>query len=238
MELSITTITGTQIMHITNFVVEITRKCNLACAHCLRGPAQNLKIDINYLIPIFKKVESISCLTLTGGEPSLAWKKINEIIDLAKVHNVEIGNFYIATNGVSISPEFLIAVLKLYLYCSENETTSMFISNNQYYPKGRIRPEQIPFSFVHMGHEQIRPAFLLNEGNAKENSIGALRNIVIDEWIFEDGILDGYVYLNARGWVLDSCDLSYESQEEHKIVHVYDPHLWDKFAHHWKEACY
>ena len=52
------------------FCIEITRKCNLKCAHCLRGNTQNISLTgkkvkgMLYHIP-----KQVDVLHLTGGEP-------------------------------------------------------------------------------------------------------------------------------------------------------------------------
>ena len=82
-------------MELENLVVEITRQCNLSCEHCLRGDSENLDIDLKYIETLFNKIDYISILTISGGEPSLKGKQISQIVELAKQYDVDIGNFYI-----------------------------------------------------------------------------------------------------------------------------------------------
>lgn len=50
--------------------IEITRKCNLKCAHCLRGEPQNLSLSPNQLKKILYYIpDHVEILHLTGGEP-------------------------------------------------------------------------------------------------------------------------------------------------------------------------
>ena len=61
-------------MYITNastVVIKVTRRCNMCCAHCLRGNGQNLDIKPEYIDKFFDKFRpgaSISSITYTGGE--------------------------------------------------------------------------------------------------------------------------------------------------------------------------
>jgi len=52
-----------------DIVLEVTRKCNLQCTHCLRGCAQNKTIDDYVLYRLAQ--EKIQSLQITGGEPTL-----------------------------------------------------------------------------------------------------------------------------------------------------------------------
>ena len=55
-----------------NLMLEVTRKCNMQCAYCMRGESQNVSMDSDTVRNVFQNVSRIEQLTLTGGEPSLA----------------------------------------------------------------------------------------------------------------------------------------------------------------------
>ena len=40
-------------MHICNLIIEITRRCNLQCDHCLRGNAESIDLDITTIDTLF-----------------------------------------------------------------------------------------------------------------------------------------------------------------------------------------
>jgi organic radical activating enzyme len=48
----------------------------------------------------------IGDLTITGGEPSLAPKKILYILELLKEYDIEVGKFYLVMNGKAIPDDF------------------------------------------------------------------------------------------------------------------------------------
>ena len=53
-------------------IIETTRRCNMACPHCIRGDAQNMDIDL-YILDTFLsnfKDGYIREILFTGGEPS------------------------------------------------------------------------------------------------------------------------------------------------------------------------
>ena len=44
---------------IANLVIEVTRKCNLQCAHCLRGEAQDIEISEAVIDKIFHDLSGV-----------------------------------------------------------------------------------------------------------------------------------------------------------------------------------
>ncbi len=79
--------------------VEITRKCNMKCAHCLRGDAQNKTISKEVIDSLLDQINSIGQLTLTGGEPFLEPEMIEYLftgIIKRKIPILEVGCM---TNG-------------------------------------------------------------------------------------------------------------------------------------------
>ena len=65
-----------------NLMLEVTRKCNLRCEHCMRGEPQNLNMSDRILEKIFEQTEQIYHLSLTGGEPFLSPQVIEKMVDI------------------------------------------------------------------------------------------------------------------------------------------------------------
>lgn len=82
------------------FSIEVTRKCNMACPHCMRGDAQNHTISKAVVDRIFDEVEAIGSLLLTGGESFLEPEMIDYIVDTIIKKKVPIMNIRIVTNGL------------------------------------------------------------------------------------------------------------------------------------------
>lgn len=57
-------------LNIYNLVLEVTRRCNMCCAHCLRGEAQNMDMQKETIDKLLDQTDSISMVTFSGGEPS------------------------------------------------------------------------------------------------------------------------------------------------------------------------
>lgn len=72
-------------------ILELTRQCNMRCAHCMRGEPEDKTIGTSILERLFREVRHIEHLGLTGGEPALVPEQIEWIVHLAKRWGCTIG---------------------------------------------------------------------------------------------------------------------------------------------------
>ena len=208
--------------NIDDLIIEITRKCNMACEHCLRGDAENVNLDIAHVEKLFNQVDSIGTLTITGGEPSLHPEIIDQIIEIAKLKEVSIDRFYMVTNAKKVTDEFMVSLIKLYSYCNdmtEEGIGGLAISNDDYHDElisENVRKLQI-FKFTHFKNRdgERYDDNMVNEGRAILNYGGREVEPMAYE-IWDNTISNNDVYLNCKGDILTDCNLSYESQEEKK----------------------
>ncbi len=121
-------------IEVTDIMIEVTRRCNMKCCHCLCGDAQNVDIDFTYIINILKHVSHIEKLIFTGGEPSLNITAIKFTLNQIKRRKIKVGRFIIVTNGSlnSIDPHFIEVCNKLYEYQYEEEDL-LYLSNDEYH---------------------------------------------------------------------------------------------------------
>ena len=215
-------------MNIPNLIIEVTRRCNMQCDHCLRGCQQAKDIDHAYIDRAFSIVDSVNTLTITGGEPSLNVQAIEYILSSAELHGVSIDSFYIVTNGLKVKPDFVIACLKLYAYCECKEMCQVHVSNDYYHScEDSYNTELLDglsfFSRKFSIEGESYESGLINEGFAAEHGMGYRENKDHGFEIDTDyGIEEGEVYLNCNGDIVSGCDWSYESQEKHKVCRVED----------------
>lgn len=221
-------------VEIYDLAIETTRRCNMKCAHCLRGNAQSLDIDIAYVDKLFEQVSYISSITLSGGEPSMVPGILKQILDSAKRHNIAINGFYCATNGKVNSPEFTLAIMEWYLYCEEKEACYVDISRDKYHDKIDTRDLYIKaLNFCGTRGEDSRYENLIDQGRAKINNLGT-RWVKEDTYTVEESwnsdnivVSDGVMYLNAKGLLVKGCDWSYGNQHKHAIGHVNEVNLYE-----------
>lgn len=87
--------------------VEVTRRCNLNCRHCLRGDAQEVDIDFAVIDALAEQSAQIYTLTFTGGEPTLNVSAIAHTLDALRRQNVPVTSMQVITNGVLHSRELV-----------------------------------------------------------------------------------------------------------------------------------
>jgi organic radical activating enzyme len=210
-------------MDISNLIIEVTRKCNMECPHCLRGDMQNKDMNNKYIDTLLEQVHSIRNVTFSGGEPSLNVECINYFLQKAKDLGIDIDSFYIATNGKIITEEFIFTCIKLYNYCSEKELCLVQISNDPYHDDDYLQNDNLLeslkfFSFKYkdqLGHNM----YLIDEGRANENGLGGR---IEKEYRIEtkDDFYDRNIYLSCDGYIINGCDWSFENQKEHRLCTV------------------
>lgn len=108
-------------IYIRNFSIEVTRRCNMACSHCMRGNAMALDISHAYIRNILSRVRGVHNINITGGEPSLNVKAMRYLLSCLKRRGIPVDRFYIVTNGSlsSISSDFIETCCALYDYQTE-----------------------------------------------------------------------------------------------------------------------
>lgn len=221
-----------------NLVIELTRRCNMNCPHCLRGCAQNLDISKQTINNTLKHFSNITTLTLTGGEPSLVPDLIKYTIERVMALEIDLGCLYIVTNGKTYSQKMVNAMRRAYDYSYEPEMCALTVSVDEYHDgthvAARYRYMDEPF-FRRDKEQPDLSKYLINEGNAFYNGIGkrnlhvptALKKEYVS--IYEDHVYleDDLLYVNAIGDVLLNCDVSYENQSDYVIGNVNDSCLSD-----------
>lgn len=197
--------------------LEVGRKCNMRCDHCLRGEAENAEMEIDVAYKAINMFDYIGSITFTGGEPVLYEKNIIKIIDLILANDIQVGSFYIATNGTSPSFELMFALSKLYAHCQEKEFCEYTISADRWHKFPEFDAWLSAFSFV-CKRQDIPETALLDEGRAKKNGIGSRTLKTSSEFDF-DGYCVDLLYVNAFGEMFADCDYSYDTQ---RSLDVYD----------------
>lgn len=124
-------------MHIENLMLEVTRKCNLKCEHCLRGNAQNKSMTPDIISSLFAHVDSIGTLTIGGGEPTLAIDVIHNLYQELLWRDVDIQNVFLVTNGKRVNRDLLFWFSQLYSLCSDKDASGFAISNDRYHVQKR-----------------------------------------------------------------------------------------------------
>lgn len=124
---------------ISNFNLELTRKCNMKCDFCHRGKAQNLEITQDIIDKTFEELKDTLLLSIqfSGGEPTLALKMFDYAAERIIRNKIKIANVGIFTNGILLNPDFLSSIKKLFSYIKSNHVNFTLLNrfNSKYSAK-------------------------------------------------------------------------------------------------------
>lgn len=230
-------------MHIcsaNSVVIEITRRCNMCCAHCLRGDAENVDIQEKYIdafLDSFEEGAYIGSLTFSGGEISLNIPAIRYTLKAAKKRGIAVGGFYMVTNGKAVDKmaDLAMASLEWWNYCDDKDDNvcGLCISSDDFHEAIPYESKSILSGLKYNRNDKVTDfhrTYLLDEGRAKnlDSNIYKKREPHVDKLEYEfseTGSIDFYsgdLYLSAVGNVVSGCDLSYESQKKYRLGNVMD----------------
>lgn len=113
--------------------LEVTRRCNLQCQHCLRGQQQNKNLDTKKLKRFLKNISSIDHLFLTGGEPLLACKTIDDIRKIIKVRKIKLCSAAIVTNASVVNDKVIKTIRDLFDVCEDKENNYIHVSKTEFH---------------------------------------------------------------------------------------------------------
>lgn len=208
-------------LYIKNLSIEVTRRCNMVCAHCMRGDTENLDIIHQDIRNILKHVQHVHCFNITGGEPSLNIKAIKYILKLLNRYQIHVYEFYIVTNGSlsSLSKQFIEICSELYEY-QENKDFEVYshmleMSDDRFHDAGNHQKvisalSKYPFFGLRGQAENV---FLYKEGRS---SVG-FENYIHSIYLSSENYVYGDVYLNAKGMILGNGNLSYQRKLKHEL---------------------
>ena len=108
-------------MNIEDLYLEVTRFCTLKCEHCLRGDSEKKNMSIETLENILKDVHRIDTLLLSGGEPFINIKVLEELPRLIEKYQIEINRIGIITNGTIYTERHKRALERLMKSCKSLE---------------------------------------------------------------------------------------------------------------------
>ncbi len=222
-------------------IFEITRQCNLQCEHCLRGDAQNMVISKEIIDKTLDNISAISHLTITGGEPSLHPEIIQYIYEQIVERKIELGSFFIATNGIEYSDLFVLTCLKLYAISHEKECCALSISIDLFHGYEADEMAMLVYRSLafyseekeHDANEDI-DSWVITRGKAEEYSIGYGEKEVttqldwLDVEVYDDEcVISEYVYISANGNIVFDCDLPYTKQDKCALGNILNDSLSD-----------
>ncbi len=211
----------------------VTKKCNLACAHCMRGEAQNKEIKKETFDAIFEKTANIKMLDFHGGELSLSPNIIADCLASLIEHDIIVHNFGFSTNGLILTDEFIHQIYKMQSYIRGDMIISISVDDfhlNEMIKKGytlenllenvkRYRSEFGDDVVLFKGFCDVE---VFNEGrstdlpstkNIKKHNINPLNKKFgytnCNNFVY----INGLVSMSTEGEILPDCNLSYDNEK-------------------------
>lgn len=115
-------------LYIQNLEIIITKKCNLKCAHCMRGTASNKDMSEEVIKATLQQIQSVGNLAISGGEPLLALDTLEKIFTYIIDNKIVLDEYSLVTNCTK-DPKDLI---KLFDYFEEYvKQTSRLLRKNK-----------------------------------------------------------------------------------------------------------
>lgn len=204
-------------LNINELAIEVTRKCNLKCAHCFRGDSQNVDLDIDSIEKLFHndeyEINYIRSILITGGEPTLHPKAILKIIKELIDHRVRFDYFTIVTNGSDYNNILMKSIDILYKYwniCKTNNIDSDFVivcSLDQFHQEPSLKVMEKYYKLPYFVGNKINISNnnITKMGRAYKNGLGTSisyydSKVKFQEFLTNNEIefikIDDYVYLN------------------------------------------
>lgn len=220
-------------MIIESLSIEVTRRCNIRCGHCLRGSVQRKDMSEGHVhrLLTMEGMDGIDQLVLTGGEPTLVPDVIRMITGELRSHSICVDHFYIATNAVNVGDEFIEAVELLSYLMDEPDISAIEVSMDPYHRAEDTRHSAL--DNFHTMQDRLCGLIHVNQRDAdrgwSDRYIGqgrARRNQISFDPVPHDPVhtceeeVKGNLYLNCDGWVIDGGDWSYANQRHHRLFHV------------------
>lgn len=112
-----------------NLKLEITRDCNLECEHCYKGEKENKYMSLETIDKVFKDVDEIGCLMISGGEPFLALPQLERVYEQISKNNIKVWLMVIQSNCTIMNDrvvEILAKLSKVVEYCYVTTLTDSF----------------------------------------------------------------------------------------------------------------
>lgn len=233
-------------MNFYNLFFELSRRCNIKCEHCLRGEPEMKSMSSEIMIKCAKALRDsyVSTVGIGGGEPSIIPHRIRLLFDILKQEGVDHDGWYIVTNAHQLSKSFIDLIADLNKRYPYNDGGGLTYSNSPLHALPDIkglaeiqhqrgvevykRYHDDPVTVKGMGT-------FLEEGRGKE-LFDKYEVKVTKRWLEPDSFrekdkpeepscVERTMYVNYRGDVFPSCDLSYETQDKSKLLNL--GKLWD-----------
>lgn len=171
--------------------IEITRRCNKACAHCARGDAQELSMAESIIDRIIDDVKDVKGVALFSGETLLEIDKIEYLVQKMNGSNWTTNYLEITTNG-TIMNHRIIDIYESFCMAQNDRLARLRISNDQYHDATEYRQA---WAFYEP---------LVVEANARIKKAGSKSRIVMQYVLDVGDEIDNLIYSGRAKTLIDN----------------------------------
>lgn len=163
-----------------NLCLIATERCNLNCAHCMRGKCSNKVMDDKVIKATLSQFEYVQNLSICGGEITMALETLEKIFSYVIDNNIIVDMVTMVINGTIYSDDFLKMLGYMSTYINDKKrkelSANFVISKDKYHLSeierlGKIRDyfENVERykSSKHFNGFQTLDGQLFREGNAE-----------------------------------------------------------------------
>lgn len=231
---------------IKTIAIEITRRCNENCPHCMRGNSQNIDLKKQDIDKLFKSNKSIiGRIVFSGGEPLLNEDIIIYTIDKIINEKIPVLCIELTTNSTIYSQKIIDAFNRFYTFYEKNykiasETfgyqypTYIRFSNDQFHKKYDKNITELflkngnNIHFEQTGTIDILDDKIISTGRAKENFLFGKffnyeqNNIEIKKWSKDIFFIDNSFYITALGNITTQGDGTYQDMDKNNLGNIHN----------------
>lgn len=244
--------------HFDEILFEITRKCNLKCAHCMRGEMQPISMKKEVIDKMFEISSGIDEVFLTGGEPFLEPDLVEYIVNKIIENDYDVTQISVITNGTILNDRGIRCAKALNkfaewshekhgneqeVYDEQEAYVSFLISNDDFH--GNDAQEAYEFYRPYLGKYvayEIKEKLvnIATAGRARENGIGT----TIDDYYFikrrvridPGNYIPCILYLTPTGGLTVSARNEWVIEDEKLIGNIMQESLVDMLERNqWNE---
>lgn len=229
--------------------LELTRRCNLRCAHCMCGEPQDVTITPEIIDQFLPQVTAIKRLTLGGGEPLIELDMFEYLIDALERYDVPVFLISVVHNA-TVRDERVMKIIDKFLARNPLSHFSLAISNDVFHDQAQSKTclefyEKLAGERcdVHL-HEDID--WLHHAGRAwGKRSIMGIPVIGSNDTAFRPHRIkiikehvSCWMYLAANGNLCLQCDTSFNEHDRLALGNVSSESLQSIFNKNYKECPY
>lgn len=203
-------------------ILEVTRRCNMCCDHCLRGDAMSMDMDDAMVDKIVDAVDGIGTVVFSGGEPTLNLAAIRHFFDKVERKYGYTPAFYIVTNGLANQLELATILLDAYSRRedgAEREIYGVAISRDMfhdYIPETDKNPlRALSFYRSDKERDDWDDRWVIRAGRAAEYDFGQERTLspelVLETDPDDEDVVVDQLYVSCNGNIVGDCDLDYDT---------------------------